>query len=75
MSEIVFKVIAFGFQGIVVFVLDFPARSSDLSNQSWIGRGDEMIGDKGIVIQDLACFFIRDDQFQPIDRQRILAIA
>ena len=67
MSKVMFKVIALGFQRIVIFVFDFPARSSNLGKMSNRCSADGVVGYKAVLIEDFAIIFMRDDQFQPID--------
>ena len=75
MSKVMFEMIALGFQGIIIFVFDFPACSSNLDNLNNIAVRDRVIGYKAVLIQDFACTFLGDNQFQPIDLQSIIAIA
>mgnify|MGYP006387418083 FL=1 len=84
MPEVMFKVVALGFpgtarqgrcQGMVIFVFDFPACSSNLGKVNNIYSSDRVIGYEAVLIQDFTCSFLRDDQFQPINLQSIAAIA
>jgi hypothetical protein len=52
MPKNVFEVIAFSFQNIVVFILDFPVCPTIAHDRfgGFLGKGK--IGDKGIAIQD-----------------------
>ena len=74
-TEIVFQVVAFGFQGVVVFIFDFPAGATGLYDAGDIVCGKDMVCDEGIVVEDFASDFMGDDQFAPIDVQGIVAIA
>ena len=84
MPEVMFKVVALGFpgtarqgrcQGMVIFVFDFPACSSNLGKVNNIYSSDCVIDYEAVLIQDFTCSFLRDDQFQPINLQSIAAIA
>ena len=67
MPEVMFKVIALGFQGIVIFVFDFPACSSNLGKLNNICSRDRVVGHEVVLIQDFTGIFMGDDQFEPID--------
>ena len=54
MSEVVREMIALGFQGVVVFILDLPPGAPGQDHVSHIIGADGVIADKGIVIQHLA---------------------
>jgi len=74
-AEVVFHVIAFCFQGVVVFVFNFPAGTPSLNNGNHIVCGDRMVGHKGVVVQDFAGVLMSDDQLTPIDNEGVLSIA
>jgi len=50
MSEIMFEVIALGFQGIVVFIFDFPVCSSSLCKMNNIGSSNRVIGHEAVLV-------------------------
>jgi len=52
MTEVVFKMIAIVLEDIVVLVLDFPARPSSRDQSGNILVGEEMIGGKGVVVEE-----------------------
>ncbi len=68
MPKVMFEMTALGFQRIVLFVFDFPARSSNLGQVNHIGRRNRVIGDEAVLVQDFARTFRYDDQFQPINQ-------
>ncbi len=67
MSEIIFEIVALGFEDIEGFVLDFPACASGVGEIGDIVGVDGQIGDEAVAIGDLAPDVL-DDQFQPVDR-------
>lgn len=67
MTVVMFEVIACGFQGIVVLVLDFPAGSSGLHDGLHIGTIQGVVCRKGIVIQPGAVGLLGDAEFTPIE--------
>jgi hypothetical protein len=72
-AEIVFEVIAFGFQGVEAFVLDFSARSAaDCQFDDGIAI-DGQIGDEAVAIGHLAGGVANLDH-QPVDRHGIGAV-
>ena len=75
MAVVMLEMIAFGFQGVVVLVLDFPPGSSGLHDGLHIGVLQGVLRRKCIVIQDGAVGFFGDGQFTPIDPQGIFALA
>ena len=75
MAVVMLEMIAFGFEGVVVLVLDFPAGSSGLHDGLHIGVIQGVRRRKGIAIQDGAVGFFGDGQFTPLDPQGILAFA
>ena len=72
MSEIMSEIIAFGFESIIVLVLNFPACSASLDNFSHVFSGDSMIRSKGIF-ENYFPIRITGCKFTPIDLKRILA--
>ena len=61
MSKVMFKVVALGFQGVVIFVFNFSARSSNLGKMNNTCSSDRVVGHKAVLIQDFTCTFLRDD--------------
>lgn len=61
------KMIAFGLQDIIVFVLDFPTGTSHLGKFGDIVSGHRMIRDETVLIEGFARLFIGNDQLEPID--------
>ena len=74
MPKVVFQMIALSFEGIVVFILDFPAGAARLHDRRNGFRGERRLGHKGIVVQ-LSPRGIREREFTPIDIQGICACA
>jgi len=66
MAEVMFEVISFCFQGIIVFVLNFPSCSTSLYNLLYIFWGDIVISGKGVFINKFA-IFQGGHQFTPVD--------
>ena len=50
MTVVMFKVIALGFQGVIVLVFDFPARTPGFDDGFNIARAEAMIGGKAIAV-------------------------
>ena len=74
MAEIVFEIIPLRLQGVERLVLDFPPRSSGGGEVLDVVGVDWQIGDEAVAISDFAVG-IADDDFQPIDVERVLAVA
>ena len=72
-TEIVFEMIPFGFEGIVVFVLYFPAASTYQSYIVYIGVCNLYITDEGSAVFLLECRSIGDFQCYMVYPQCILA--
>ncbi len=70
MPKVVFEMVAFGFEGIVVLVLDFPAGPPSRHNLRHCFLGDLLLGHKGIVVEELAVGR-RAGQLTPIDIEGI----
>jgi len=73
MAEIMFKIIPFRFQRIVVFILYFPATSSRLNEGDNGSFGDRMIGGEGMTFP-LITVLIENSQIGPVYPQRIFAL-
>ncbi len=73
-TEVVFQVIALGFQRVVVFILDFPAGAAGGDEFDNSVGGNRRVGDPGVAIAFMAVG-IGGDKLAPVDRQRGLAIA
>ena len=73
-AEIVFEIVPLRFQGVERLVLDFPPRPSGGGEFLDVVGVDRQIGDEAVAIGDLAVG-IADDDFQPIDFERVLAVA
>lgn len=67
MSEIVFQVIAFGFEHIVIFVFGFPSTSLPLGNQRNGCVIQLMVGNEGIMVKRFASGSASEREFTPID--------
>src|SRR3990172_10153172 len=74
MPEIVFQVVALGFQGIVILVLNLPPSTPCFDYGGNIFGSDRNVGDEGILVQNFACGFMRNDQFAPVDLNCVAAI-
>ena len=70
MAEVVFKMIALSFEGIITFILDLPARTPGLHDRRHRFRGEGERGDKRVVIE-LSAAHIGESELTPIDRERI----
>ena len=73
-AEIVRQMVALGFERVIVFVLDFPARSASFNDLGDIALIDRLPGDESIVVNRLADS-IGGDQFAPVDCERIFTLA
>ena len=73
MTKIVFEMIAFGFQIIEVFVLDFPAAPSGFHQIRHILFADEVTGNEGSMKGDLS-FFVGDGDLYPVHLDAIFSI-
>ena len=71
MPQVVLEVVAFGFEGVVAFIFDFPAGAASRDNRRDRGVRNQVTRHKGIVIQAGAVEFVGDREFAPIDAQRI----
>ena len=67
MAVVMFEMIAFGFQGIVVLVLNVPAGSSGLHDGLHACVIQVVLCRKGIAIQDGTVGLFGDREFTPID--------
>ena len=72
MAEVVFEMIALIFEGIVVFILDFPARTARLDDRGYGFSGQRELGHKRVVIE-LGARGIGERQLTPIDIEGIRA--
>jgi len=66
--------ITLGLENIVIFSFSFPSTSASPDH---LGHGfirDEMVGDKGTVVEPLAITRTSQGQFAPIDEQSRLAV-
>ena len=66
-SEIVFQVVALGFQSIVIFVLDLPPRPPGFNYGGDIFGRERNVGNEGILVQNFVGGLMGNDQFAPID--------
>ncbi len=73
-AEVVFEIVAFCFQSVESFVLDFPPRPAGGGEIFDIAGVDFEIGNEAVAIGDLAAG-IADGDFQPIGFERVLAVA
>ena len=67
MAIIMFEMIAFGFEDIIVLVRDLPARSSGVHDGFHAGAIQGVHGGEGMAIQDGAIGLFGDGEFTPID--------
>lgn len=74
MAVVVFEVIALGFQGVVVFIFDFPPAASGSNDLRYWAVIERQGRGKAVVIQHVA-FFIGGSELAPIDQQGIIPIA
>lgn len=56
MAKLVFEMLAFGSQNVVVFVFDFPASASSLDQREPGLLREVMIGHEGVVVELLTGF-------------------
>ena len=56
MTVVMLKMVAFGFQRIVVFILDFPPTAPGGDDLDHVLVVDRERGDKGVLIQDVTVF-------------------
>ena len=67
MPKIVFKMVALGFEHIVIFVFRLPATSTR-THHPWNRLGSEwMVSHKGIVIKHFAIGLTGEGQLAPVD--------
>jgi len=71
MPKVVFEVVAFGFEDIVVLILHFPAGSSSLHNFFDIRPGNLMPSSPGIPKGGFAGGLVLDGHFAPIHLQGV----
>ena len=74
-AEIMLETIAPDLQGLDMLVFDFPSCAAGLGERDERAFGDRMIGDPGIVIEDLARFLVGDDKFEPVRQQGLVRVA
>ena len=74
-AEIMLETIAPDLQGLDMFVLDFPSGPAGLGERDERAWGDRMIGDPGVVVEDLAGVFIGHGEFKPVCQEGIVRIA
>mgnify|MGYP006190476495 CR=1 FL=1 len=75
MTEIVFEMIPMVFEGIVVLVFGLPAGSTRRHDRRHTLVGEAMIGDEGVVVHLCLRVFTDDDDFAPVHRDGIGAVA
>src|SRR5262245_12959086 len=68
-TKVVFEMITFGFEDVVVFVLDFPAGASGLNDGDNRLFSEVVIGDKSIIVELFPSFAMGDGDLTPIDQQ------
>ena len=73
-AEIVFEIVPLRFQGVERLVLDFPPCSSGGGEVLDVVGVDRQVGNEAVARGDLA-IGVADDDFQPIDVERVLAVA
>ena len=74
MAEVMLQVIALGLEHIVVLVLTLPPPATGLCHLCHVVRTDTVVGDKRVVIELFTRFGVSDGDFNPVDRERLLAI-
>ena len=74
MAKVVFKLIPLRFEGIVVFILDFPAGAARLHDGGNGFRSERSLRHEGSVVE-LCPRRIRERKFTPIDIEGIGACA
>ena len=74
MAEVVFEVLALGFERVVILVLDLPTCSARSGNRHDIVVSDVMGRGPGLAEHHVA-LGIRGDEFAPINPQGIIAVA
>jgi hypothetical protein len=75
MAVMMFEVRAFGFQDIIILVLDFPTGASGLHDGFHAGTIQGMIGRKRMAIQDGSLGLFGDGEFTPIASSRVFSLA
>ena len=73
MPEVMFEMIALCFQGVVVFIFDFPARAGRSDDFGNIGYGNCMGSGPRITVDRFA-LLIGCDEFAPVDGQGIVTV-
>ena len=69
MAKVVFQVIAFGLEHIVILIFDFPAGPAIAHDGFDGGLADLKIGDKGIFVGLFPAILAHDHHFTPIHPQ------
>jgi len=67
-AKVVFQMIALGFQGVVVFVFDLPARAARNDPCGHVLLGEGPVRDPGMVVKDFSGGVAHRD-FTPVDLQ------
>ena len=75
MAEIVFQVIPFGLENIVVLILHLPTGATIADNGFDGGFQNDKIGAKSVFVELFAGVFAGNGQFTPIDFERFLIAA
>ena len=73
MSKVVFEVVAFSLENVIVFVFNFPAGASIAHNGFDVVFPYFKIGDESVFVNDFAGSFVSDGQFSPVGKQGIFA--
>ncbi len=58
-----------------MLVFDLPPCPAGLGESDEGVFGDRMIGDPGIVIENLACLLVGDGEFEPVRQQSVVRVA
>jgi len=70
MAEVMFEMVAFGLEGIVILVLNLPTSATGLNNLSYVIISKGVAGHKGVMVNHL---LVRtaDSYLTPVHQQRI----
>ena len=71
MTEVMLKVVALCFEGVVILVFDLPPRPSSPDKLLNIVICNQVIGGESVLVEDFT-LGVGDDEFAPIDQQCIV---
>ena len=75
MSEVVFEAVAPELQRLDVLVFDLPSGPTGLGERDERVFRERMIGDPGVVIEDLARLAVDDGKFEPVRKKGVVRVA